>query len=75
MTPADVRTLIDHAPMPPGFELVVEPLRKFQYRNLWTVRVLYEGDRIFGRSAYPSSLPAAIRACQKVAWQTAGSGE
>jgi hypothetical protein len=72
MTPTDVATLIDHAPMPPGYELVVTEPRRYKYRSLWNVHVMYEGERIYGVRVY--NLAAGIRMAQKAAWLTAGAG-
>jgi hypothetical protein len=72
MTPADVQTLVDHAPLPPGWEMRVEPQRRHKYRNLWSVRVFYDGERIYGVAVY--NVAAGIRLAQKVAWTTAGAG-
>jgi hypothetical protein len=72
MTPIDVATLVDTAPMPPGYSLEVTPQRKYKYRNLWSVQVLFEGERIYGVAVY--NVAAGIRMAQKAAWLTAGAG-
>jgi hypothetical protein len=66
LTPTDVQTLVDHAPMPPGYELRVEPQRRHKYRSLWNVRVFKDGERVWGRAYY--NVAAGIRAGQSDAW-------
>jgi hypothetical protein len=72
VTPADIATLVDAAPLPPGYTLQVEPQRKHLYRSLWSVRVFRDGERIWGRAYYNPAL--GIAAAQKVAWVSAGAG-
>lgn len=66
MTPTDVQTLVDAAPLPPGYTMTVTPQRKYAYRNLWDGRVFKDGVRVFGRAAYNPA--ALIRMCQQWAW-------
>ncbi len=68
MTPESVAELVAACPLPKGYEMRVEPQRKYQARNLWSVRIYKDGERVFGRAAYPSSLPAAVVTAQAVAW-------
>jgi hypothetical protein len=72
VTPQDVDILVQAAPLPPGYSMTVEPQRKHKYRNLWSVRVFRDGERIWGRAYYNPAL--GIAAAQKVAWVSAGAG-
>jgi hypothetical protein len=72
VTPADVQTLVDAAPVPPGYSMRVEPRRKFKYRNLWFVGIAHDGEWLWHRNFY--NVAAGIRMAQKAAWLTAGAG-
>jgi hypothetical protein len=72
-TPDDVRVLAEHAPMPPGFTLTVEPQRRHLLRSLWAVRVFRDGERVWGRAVY--SPAQGIVMAQRWAWNTAGVPE
>lgn len=66
MTPADIAVLVVAAPMPPGYRLSVTPQRQHKYRSLWSVRVMRDGERVFGRAYYNPA--AGIVVAQAVAW-------
>ena len=72
MTPEHIEELRAAAVLPPGYEMVVKPQRKFQDRNLWSIRIYKDGERVFGRAAYPSSVPAAIVVAMAAAWAMSG---
>lgn len=74
MTPESIEELRAAAVLPPGYEMVVKPQRKFQDRNLWSIRIYKDGERVFGRAAYPSSLLAAVVAAQRWAWERNNEG-
>jgi hypothetical protein len=64
--------VIGSAPMPPGYSLEVTPQRKYKYRNLWSVRVFKDGERVWGRAYY--SPAHGVVAAQKWAWADSGAG-
>jgi hypothetical protein len=66
VTPDDVQTLVESAPLPRGYRLEVTPQREHRYRSLWNVRVFKDGERVHGRSYY--NVAAGIRAAQAWAW-------
>ena len=68
MSPADIAELTAAAALPSGYEWQVAPQRQFRFRNLWSIRVIRDGERAFGRAAYPNSVPAAIVAAMAWAW-------
>jgi hypothetical protein len=71
MTPTDVATLVESAPLPAGYRLEVTPQRRYKYRNLWSVRVFKDGDRVWGRAFY--SPAHGIVAAQRWAWVDSGA--
>ena len=64
-----IAVLVDAAPMPPGFSLFVTPQRTYKYRNLWSIVVMRDGERVHGRAYY--NVAAGIVAAQRWAWATA----
>lgn len=69
MTPEAVAELVAETPMPPGYRLAVAPQRKFRYRALWSVRVLRDGERVWGKAFY--QVGAGIRMAHGWAWEQA----
>lgn len=56
--------------LPDGYFLDVDPQQPFEFRNLWRIRVLdADGNRLWGRAAYPSALLDGIVAAKRWAWE------
>jgi hypothetical protein len=66
MTPTDVATLVATAPMPPGYSLQIQPQRKHKHRNLWDIRVMRDGERVWGRAYYNPAVGIVV--AQANAW-------
>lgn len=72
MTPETVRELVAETSLPPGFTLDVHPQRQHRYRALWDIRVLRDGERVWGRAFY--DVAAGIDAARREAWALSGVG-
>ena len=67
-----VAAMVASAPMPPGYELSLTVQRPHLYRSLWNVRVLRDGERVWGRAYY--SVARGIVDAQREAWAMSRGG-